>query len=114
MQRVLFICEGNIHRSRTAEVLYGSSPGLEVRSAGLADSARVQVTEELLAWADLVFVMEKRLVRLVRRRFPNEIKELICLEIPDDYQFQQPELRTVLAEKLEHYLGKPVVSEELG
>jgi predicted protein tyrosine phosphatase len=114
MQRVLFICEGNIHRSRTAEVLYGPSPGLEVRSAGLADSARVQVTDELLAWADLIFVMEQRLVRLVRRRFPGESRGLICLEIPDDYQFQQPELRALLAEKLEPYLGKPVVSEKSG
>src|SRR6185437_15723085 len=42
VKRVLFVCEGNIHRSRTAEVLYGDTPGLEVRSAGLANSARVQ------------------------------------------------------------------------
>lgn len=51
MRRVLFVCEGNIHRSRTAADLYAAPPILEVRSAGLADPARVQVTEDLIAWA---------------------------------------------------------------
>jgi predicted protein tyrosine phosphatase len=111
MRRILFICEGNIHRSRTAEILYDSTPGLEVRSAGLADSARVQVTEELLAWADLVFVMELRLIKMIRRRFPSVIREWTCLDIPDDYQFGQPELKAVLEEKLRPHLGMPGIPE---
>ena len=109
MRRVLFICEGNIHRSRTAADLHAETPALEVRSAGLADSARVQVCQELIDWADDIFVMEQRLVRLMRRRFPGVLdgKVLICLGIPDDFQYMQPELLPLLSERLTPHLGWP-------
>ncbi len=79
---------------------------------GLSDLARVQVTVELLAWADVVFVMERRLRSLLRRRFGAALagKELVCLEVPDDFQFQQPELVAVLAERLAPHLGPPAAS----
>jgi predicted protein tyrosine phosphatase len=106
---VLFICEGNVHRSRTAEALYASVSGIEARSAGLSPLARVQVTEELLAWADAIFVMERRLVRMLKRRFGDCLggKEVVCLRIPDDYQFMQAELKEVLVQRLAPYLGEP-------
>jgi len=112
-RRVLFVCEGNIHRSPTAERLYASTPGIKARSAGLSPLARRQVTEELLAWADVVFVMERRLVAMLRRRFREALdgKELVCLAIPDDYQFLQSELRTILVERLAPYLGQPASSD---
>ena len=109
VRRVLFICEGNIHRSRTAETLYASTPGIKARSAGLSPLAKVQVTQELLAWADAIFVMEWRLVRMVKRRFGGDLatKELVCLDLPDDYQFMQPELQAALVQRLVPYLGEP-------
>lgn len=109
MRRVKFVCEGNIHRSRTAADLYAGTPGVEARSAGLADSARVRVCEELIAWADAIFVMEARLESLVRRRFRAALadKELVCLDIADDYQYMQPEPCAVLSEKLAPRLGHP-------
>lgn len=109
VRRVLFICEGNIHRSVTAQRLYATTPGIKARSAGLSSSARVQATEELLAWADDIFVMEPRLTNLLRRRFFNPKKPLpsVTLYIPDDYQRMQPEFLEILTEKLTPYLGKP-------
>ena len=108
-RRVLFVCEGNVHRSPTAERLYSTTPGVRARSAGLSHLARTQVTEELLRWADAVFVMERRLVRLLRGRFAAAIegKEVVCLGVPDDFQFQQPELVAVLTERLVPHLGQP-------
>jgi predicted protein tyrosine phosphatase len=110
-KRVLFVCEGNLHRSPTAQRLYSSTPGIQARSAGLSGLARVQVTDELLSWADVVFVMERRLGKLLRRRFSEALegKELVCLEVPDDYQLQQPELVAVLTERLAPHLGQPVL-----
>jgi predicted protein tyrosine phosphatase len=69
----------------------------------------VQVTDELLAWADMVFVMEGRLRGMLRRRFPEAVqnKNLVCLEVPDDFQLLQPELLTLLRERLTPYLGEP-------
>lgn len=108
-KRVLFVCEGNLHRSPTAERLYSKTSGVEARSAGLSPLARVQVTDELIAWADVIFVMEARLRRLLRRRFTGamEGKVLVCLKIPDDFQYQQPELIDVLTERLTPHLGPP-------
>jgi predicted protein tyrosine phosphatase len=108
-KRVLFVCEGNLHRSPTAQRLYASTPGIKARSAGLSSLARVQLTEELLAWADIIFVMERRLVGMIRNRFRAAVadKEVVCLAIPDDYQFMQAELQSVLVERLTPYLGKP-------
>lgn len=42
--------------------------------------------------------MEKKHVRRLREKFPDELvdKRLICLNIPDDYQFMQPELIELL------------------
>jgi predicted protein tyrosine phosphatase len=115
-RRVLFICEGNLHRSPTAERMYSATPGIKARSAGLSHLARVQVTDVLLAWADVVFVMERQLGRLLRRRFATALqgKERVCLEVPDDFQFLQPELVTVLAEQLVPYLGQPAPADETG
>ncbi|WP_020470717.1 low molecular weight protein tyrosine phosphatase family protein [Zavarzinella formosa] len=108
-KQVLFVCEGNLHRSPTAERLYSTSPGLKTRSAGLSEMARIQITPELLDWADVVFVMEQTLLKMIRRRFPDSLidKELVCLRIPDDYQFMQPELLAILTERLMSYLGQP-------
>lgn len=108
-RRVLFVCEGNLHRSPTAERLYGTTLGIQAKSAGLSNLARVQVTEELLTWAEVVFVMEPRLRVLLRRRYRAALadKELVCLDVPDDFQFGQPELVAVLVERLTPHLGPP-------
>jgi predicted protein tyrosine phosphatase len=108
-RRVLFVCEGNLHRGPTAERLYASTPGIEARSAGLSGLARVQLTAELLAWADVVFVMERRLVRLIRRRFTAALAgtDLVCLNVPDEFQLMQPELQALLIDRLAPHLGQP-------
>jgi predicted protein tyrosine phosphatase len=115
-RRVLFVCEGNLHRSPTAERLYSTTPGIWARSAGLSDLARVQVNDELLAWADVVFVMERRLRELLRRRFGAALagKELVCLDVPDDFQAGQPELVAVLTQRLIPHLGQPTEAEAPG
>jgi predicted protein tyrosine phosphatase len=107
--RALFVCEGNLHRSPTAERLYSTTPGVEARSAGTSPLARVQVTEELLQWADAVFVMERRLQRLLLRRFAAALagKNLVCLGVADNYQLMQPELVAALIQRLTPHLGEP-------
>jgi predicted protein tyrosine phosphatase len=50
--RVLFVCNQNRLRSPTAERVFGSDPGLEVRSAGVDRDASTPLTRDLLEWAD--------------------------------------------------------------
>jgi predicted protein tyrosine phosphatase len=110
LKHVLFICEGNLRRSPTAEEMYARTPGLRAKSAGLSPMARVQVTVELLAWADFVFVMEDRLLKLLRKAFNVSNKQVICLDIPDDFQRGQPELVSILTERLSPHIGLPFTS----
>jgi predicted protein tyrosine phosphatase len=108
-KHVLFVCEGNLHRSPTAEELYASTKGLRVRSAGTSSLARSEIDEELLDWADVVCVMEPRLLKVLKRRFPDQLagKSVVALDIPDDFQRMQPELVALLTNQLTPHLGPP-------
>jgi len=102
-RRVLFVCEGNLHRSPTAERFCADRPGIEARSAGLSSLARVQVCEELLEWAEVVVCLDRQIVRKLRRGpFAALLagREVVCLDIPDEYQADQAELVALLAERL--------------
>jgi hypothetical protein len=61
VRHVLFICSRNQLRSPTAEQVFSSSPGFEVASTGLDAKCKWPVTSELLAWAEVIFVMERHL-----------------------------------------------------
>jgi predicted protein tyrosine phosphatase len=104
--RVLFICEANCLRSPTAEAVFRGYPGVEAKSAGVGKAATVPVSAELLEWADLIFVMEKRHRNIIHARFKEiyQRKRIICLYIPDEFEFMDPELVSLLEEKVTPYL----------
>jgi len=92
--RVLFICSRNRRRSPTAERVFAGQAGLEVASAGLAPDAEEVVSPEALEWAQLIFVMEKAHRARLRRRFGPHLRhaKVVCLDIPDDYEFMDEAL----------------------
>jgi predicted protein tyrosine phosphatase len=102
VQRVLFICSQNRLRSPTAEQVFSSYPDLEVASAGLSSDAAVQVSPEMLDWADVVFVMERAHSDKLSRQFAPYLrdKRVVCLDIADDYEFMDPELVRLLEMKV--------------
>lgn len=71
---MLFVCSRNRLRSPTAERVFADWPGVQTASAGLAADAELQVTPELLHQADLVLVMERRHLQLLRRRFAAHLR----------------------------------------
>jgi len=71
--KLLFICSRNKWRSRTAEELYRDLPGYAAKSAGTEPGSRQRVTEGLLGWADLIFVMEAKHRDYLRAKFPEAI-----------------------------------------
>jgi len=103
IRKLLFVCSQNRMRSLTAEKLFEGFSLYQVRSAGTQPDARIVVTEGHLGWADVIFCMEKSHLNRLRRKFPEAIrgKRVICLHIPDDYEFMDPvlidELRAGLA-----------------
>jgi predicted protein tyrosine phosphatase len=90
-------------RSATAQKLYQEDTRFEVKSAGTAALAQQVLTAELLDWADAVIVMEKGHRNFVRKNFPSvyQQKRIVCLYIPDEYDFMQPALQYLLREKVE-------------
>ena len=59
-RHLLFICSGNVNRSPTAESLFSNSRFYEAKSAGTDQHAVVRVSQDLIAWADVVFVMSEK------------------------------------------------------
>jgi len=90
--KVLFICEMNRMRSRTAEKIFSLRSDLEVRSAGTAENAERQVTLEDLNWADWVFVMEQNMINWIWWYFPTlpADKNIVSLELYDNYHYMDP------------------------
>jgi len=107
--RVLFSCSQNRLRSPTAEQVFASWNSIEVASAGLSSSAANPVTSELVLWAQLIFVMEKAHRNKLNRKFRAHLKgkRVICLDIPDQYDFMDPALVTLLNMKVPRHLPRP-------
>ena len=105
---ILFLCTSNLHRSRTAEFYFQKYwPSHNVRSAGLSQSEcnRHQsrlCTEELVVWADNIFVMElAHLERIEQNLGKSHSSKITVLGIEDIYQFQQKELVETLISKVD-------------
>jgi predicted protein tyrosine phosphatase len=104
--KLLFICNENTMRSRTAELVYAQTGLHDVRSAGVTKSAKVKVTSDLLHWADLIFVMEEEQQKFLLKKFPADIgfREIIILDIPDTYYIMEPELVDLIKERVAPHL----------
>ncbi|MBW2973023.1 phosphotyrosine protein phosphatase [Candidatus Woesearchaeota archaeon] len=104
---ILFICNQNMYRSKTAEDLFKGV--LSVKSAGLYNNL---VTADQLDWADLVLVMEEEQRIELGKRFPKQYmqKRILSLDIPDIYCYNQPELIELLKKKMEAILATPEIA----
>lgn len=102
MKHVLFICSQNRLRSPTAEQVFSDRPGLEVASAGLNPEAGTPVCAELLEWSDVIFVMEKTHRNKLTKKFREHLKgkRIICLDIPDEFEYMDPALVRLLEAKV--------------
>lgn len=103
---ILFICSRNQWRSPTAEAIYKDEQGISVRSAGTEPSARIKVNAKTILWADLIFVMEKKHKQRLEEKFPNETeqKQIVILDIPDEYKFMDAELIEDIKAKVSPYI----------
>lgn len=106
MKNVLFICSQNRLRSPTAEQIFATHPGIETASAGTNNDADNPLTTELLRWAHIVFVMEKAHRNKVQKRYKADLKHarLICLDIPDEYDFMDETLVATLKARVTRFL----------
>ena len=95
---ILFICNQNKNRSKTAEHLFQKQ--FNTKSTGLYNDN--PLSEKELSWADLVIVMEDHQRSEIAKRFPQFylIKRILSWDIADIYRYNQPELVSLLKEKI--------------
>lgn len=106
MKKLLFVCSQNRLRSPTAEQVFSTHPKVECASAGLNNAAEIPLTPELIAWAELIFVMERAHRNRLTAKFKQYLhgKRIICLDIPDEYEFMDPDLIRILKAKVTPHL----------
>ena len=90
-------------RSATAHKIYENDCRFEVKSAGTDKTANTVLSDEILNWADSIVVMEKHHRNYIRNHFPEiyRTKKIVCLYIPDNYEYMQSELIEILKIKIE-------------
>jgi predicted protein tyrosine phosphatase len=96
--KVLFICNQNQNRSKTAEELFKTK--FDTKSAGLFNEH--PVSEKEIAWADLICVMTDEQRAEIASRFPKQYmkKRIVSLDIPDAYHYYDPELVDLLNKRV--------------
>lgn len=106
--KLLFVCTINRMRSATAHKIFEEDNQFEVKSAGTDKLASTVLSSDLLDWADAIIVMEKIHRNRIREKFPKhyETKKIVCLYIPDEYDYMQPELISILKDKIEDVYKK--------
>ena len=86
--------------------MYADHDVLRVRSAGTSRSAVRTVRSGDLSWADVVIAMEPKHVSRLRADYPAETRylSLHSADIPDDYQFMDPELQSLIEDAVARIL----------
>ena len=105
--KLLFVCSQNQLRSPTAEAVFDEYEGLEADSAGIDRGAEIPLCGEAIQWSDIIFVMEQSHRRKLSKKFQPWLKNkrVVCLDIPDDYEYMDPALIKLLKRKVLPLLG---------
>lgn len=100
-KRVLCVCSAGLLRSPTAAKVLGNEPfNFNTRAAGAEESyALIPVDSVLVHWAHEIVCMTKQHREMLLARHPGAESKVVVLGIEDDYAYNDPELRRLIAEK---------------
>jgi predicted protein tyrosine phosphatase len=100
---LLFVCSGAKDRSPTATALFNHSTKYIAKSAETyADSVK-SISQRLLDWADIVFVMSEgtnRHLTYLKKNFNVKGKLIYDLHVRDMYFRNDPRLRKLLEQRI--------------
>lgn len=102
-KKVLCVCSCNELRSPTIAWVLSNEPwNYNTRSCGIdLFYALIPVTKVLLQWADEIVCANTEHVRYIERKFKkwNLDKRVICLGIPDTYEYRDEKLIQLVKER---------------
>ena len=112
-KKVLTVCSAGCLRSPTAAHILSSEPwNFNTRCAGVStEYAIIPVTDALIVWADIILVMDSHqqtLINQMQERMFRDMdnwsldyrfKQVINLEIEDEYDYRNPTLVDIMKAK---------------
>lgn len=102
-KRVLCVCSAGLLRSPTTAVVLAGEPfNFNTRAAGIETSyALIPVDDVLLEWADQIVCMTKRHRDDLLEKFEEDAngKDIVVLNIPDDFLYRDPKLVSLIKER---------------
>ena len=118
-KKVLTVCSAGCLRSPTAAHILSSPPfNFNTRCAGTSSEyAIIPITEALIAWADIILVMDsfqQKYVNDMQNKLFNDmdnwaydfkLKEVVNLEIDDVYEYRSPALIKIMTDKFNVIFG---------
>ena len=99
-KRLLFVCSAGLLRSATAANLFAKK-GYNTRSCGSASYALIPFSENLKQWADKIFfINEENYKDVIRHGFDLEEETVQILNIPDNFEYNNPDLLKILEKEV--------------
>lgn len=101
-KRVLCVCSAGLLRSPTTANVLHQKYGFNTRAAGITEEyALIPVDAALLAWADEIVWVEQTVYDNGWQNWSDLIKHKrnIVLDIPDQYEWNHPELRALIEQQ---------------
>ena len=94
-------------RSPTAADIATAWEGVSADFAGLSKDADEQLSAEHVQWADVIMVMEARQKNRLTSLYGAHLKNtrLVVLNVPDRFEYMDPDLVALLTPKLRHLLN---------
>ena len=107
-KKVLCVFSAGLLRSPTAALVLSQEPyNFNTRAAGLtAEFALVPVDEVLLHWCDELVCMDHR-QELQLKKMLKEPKPIVVLDIPDNYEYRDPDLIESIKESYNAVMEEP-------
>lgn len=95
--KILFVCAANAQRSPTFEDWFKKNkPQYDVASAGIYYGYPNQVNEEILAWADKIFLMDLSQEIFIKYRYPEFLHKCEIIGCSDQYSRDSSELKELI------------------
>lgn len=96
MKNLLFVCEMNQQCSPTFEKWFRENTIYNVKSAGTQFGSEVEINEDLLKWADIIYCMDIRQEIHIKKHFEKFWTNTKTIGILDEYSRDSPQLISII------------------
>lgn len=95
MKHILFVCSANVNRSKAFEKTMNGlvdKDRYEIRSAGIWSGYPYQINDEILTWADDIYVMDLSHRLFIHKNYRQHLSKVKVIGISDQYDVDSDEL----------------------